>query len=169
MDIETTLDLPAIRVAQRALGVSCRKHERAVRDARAALAAARDAVSEALRRARAAMDAVEQAEHAYRVAVSACATVTDGHAMAARVRWCEHSARAIVERVADVQRAQAAVASARHVADQRSRDLLRAERRLDEAGRTLSRWRQREQLAIETHADLALEDDPRPRTPETLA
>jgi hypothetical protein len=163
MPDSVTLDLHAIHDAQRACGVAWRKRGRALRDAQALLATARAAWAEAGRQVHAAGMALEQAHRARHQAVAACAGARHGGDMAARLSWCEHSAAVVAGCHAALARAHAAVAQAQAQLEARSRETLRAERLLQQAAETVEQWRSREQLAIETHADLALEDEPQRR------
>jgi hypothetical protein len=161
------LDLVAIRRTQRANDVSILKRERESRDARQALTAARAAEAEARRASEGADAALYAARREHLSAVAACHGVDAGDASMApgalllRFRYCECAAHAVTERLADREHALQAWHHAQTQVEERSREFTRAEQRLEQARKQREQWRQRERQAIELHADLALEDEPR--------
>jgi hypothetical protein len=167
VDAAATLDLAAIHRAQRANDVAALKREREAREARQALTAAREQEAQARQARDEADEAVHAAQRDHAHAVMAChSTGADNASMAPgelllRFRFCERMARTVSERLTDVQSAAQALQEQQAQMQERARAFARAEQRLAQAREHTEEWRQREQLALELHADLALEDEPR--------
>lgn len=160
MDAGSTIDLGAIRDAQRAAALALRKREQAAREARVACAAAKSAAAAAAQQQRGASDALVQAEQAHRQAVAACAGVKDGHVLFARVRWCELAAQDILARHQQLAHAREEVARAEAKVHALAAEAMRAEQRQQQSAANVQDLCLREQLVIEIHADMALEDEP---------
>jgi hypothetical protein len=133
-----------------------------LRDARAQEALARQA-SEGAR------TAVVSARQAHAQAVAACgqpgfAGFTGGHSVQALVGYCESAARALETRRAQAQQAARDLADHEQRVADLSLALQRAQHRLEQVNEQDASWARRKGLAVEVHADLALEDEPRRNT-----
>jgi hypothetical protein len=162
-----TLDIAAIRRAQRANALSVLKRERESREARQALSVARAEEVRAREACDEANATAQAAQRDHARAVAAChSAVQDGVAMARgelllRFKYCERLARVVVERLSAVDSAAQDLREQQAQVKDKAQAYARAEQRLAQAREQTASWRQREQLAIELHADLALEDEPR--------
>ncbi len=172
-----TLDLVPIRSAQHAARCALRKREREGREARRAVAVARGVAAQMqAAQAQAAM-VLEVAQQEHRRAVAACNSVgqaaaaatittpqTAGGDLMSLVRYCERMALAVTTRHVELQEAKNATAQAQAQVETCSRAWSRLEQRASQVREQLGAWVKREQIAIEMHGDLALEDEPhRPR------
>jgi hypothetical protein len=168
-----TLDLVPIRSAQNAARCALRKREREGREARRAVVAARGVVAQRLAAQALAAQVLDAARHEHQRAVAACNSV--GQAAAAAplhggrdlmtlVRYCERADLAVKTRHAELRSAEDATAQAQSHVDTCTRAWSRLEQRASQVRAQLGTWVVREQVAIEMHGDLALEDEPhRPR------
>jgi hypothetical protein len=173
-----TLDLVPIRSAQHAARCALRKREREGREARRAVVAARSVVAQKLVARAQAAQVLDAAQQAHRRAVADCNNVgrpsatddtTTPAATTSRagsndlmtlVRYCERAAVAVETRRTELQDAEEATAQARAHVESCSRAWSRLEQRASQVRDQLGVWIVREQVAIEMHGDLALEDEP---------
>jgi hypothetical protein len=167
-----TLDLVPIRRAQRAAHCSLHKRMSASREAQRAVAVARGQAAQALAEQQRAEGAVAAAQQEHDRALAACALAgrcpagggvavrTDGNEVMALVRYCERTAQQVSERHAALNSAQELVAQAMAQVQMCARAWAKAEQRVTMVREQIRNWGSREQLAIEMHADLALEDEP---------
>ena len=165
-----TLDLVPMRSAQHAARCALRKREREGREARRAAVAARGVAAQMQAAQAQAAQVLDRARHEHRCAVTACNSVGQAPAAArssaggsdlmALVRYCERAAFAVNARQADLQAAARATAKAQAQVEACSRTWSRFEQRASQVREQLGAWVVREQVAIEMHGDLALEDEP---------
>jgi hypothetical protein len=164
-----TLDLVPIRSAQHAARCALRKREREGREARRAVVAARGVAAQMLAVQAQAAQALDGARQEHRRAVAACNSVgqastaappAGGSDLMALVRYGERMAIAVKTRHAELQTAEQATAQAQAQVDSCSRTWSRLEQRASQVREQLGAWVVREQVAIEMHSDLALEDEP---------
>lgn len=157
-----SLDLAAIARAARAAACAVLKRERLSREARERLADARRRQAQAEQQAEVATQALAEAQSAYRAAIAASvqARSAPGREILACVRHCERSAQAVGARNQVLAQAQAAVRQAQAETANCSQAWARAEHRLSQAREQVQAWKSRRLLAVDMHADLALEDEP---------
>ena len=164
-----TLDLVPIRSAQHAARCALRKREREGREARRAVVAARGVAAQMQAAQAQAAQVLAVAQQAHQRAVVACNSVgqpsaaaqqAGGSDLMALVRYCQHAAFAVKARHTELQSAEQATAQAHAHVDTCSRAWSRLEQRASQVRDQLGTWVVREQVAIEMHGDLALEDEP---------
>jgi hypothetical protein len=164
-----TLDLVPIRAAQHAARCALRKREREGRDARRLVAAARGVAAQMQAAQAQAAQLLDVAQQAHRRSVAACNSVgqtsitpppAGGNDLMTLVRYCERAALAVKKCHVDLQSAEQATAQAHAHVDSCMRAWSRLEQRATQVRAQLGDWVVREQVAIEMHGDLALEDEP---------
>lgn len=169
-----TLDLVPIRNAQHAARCALRKREREGRGARRAVVAARSVAAQMQAAQAQAAQVLDGAQQEHRRAVAACngagqssttAPQASGGDLMALVRYCERAASVVKTRHTELQDAERATADAQAHVDSCSRAWSRLEQRASQVREQLGAWVVREQVAIEMHGDLALEDEPHRQPP----
>jgi hypothetical protein len=164
-----TLDLVPIRSAQHAARCALRKREREGREARRAVVAARGVAAQMQAAQAQAAQVLDAARQEHRRAVAACNSVgqtstatplSGGGDLMALVRYCERAALSVEKRGAELQEAEHATAEAHAHVESCSSAWSRLEQRASQVREQLAAWVVREQVAIEMHGDLALEDEP---------
>jgi hypothetical protein len=164
------LDLAHLGRARRAAHCSVLKRERLSREARERLQAARRQAAQAQAACDAANQALADAHGAYRAAVQASLQAGSGSSIRGReilvhVRHCERAAQLIVTRQEELAQVQARLSEAEAQVATCQAEWTRAEHRLDQSRRQVDEWQARQRLAIDMHADLALEDEPSAHRP----